>query len=1052
MLTVILLMSVLPSYAFADVIKVFSVSTAQELSDACAEINNSNGGEYTISLTADITDGNIGITNSTAEVTVIGNGYSISATQQIVHVENGAKVHLGDGITSLTLKGAEYNDVPGIVYVLYDSFCDMRDKVTIKDRKGQNYLGGGVSIEGGTFRMYGGTIDNCGIDGGSVCYGGGVAVYNGGSFTMDNGTIKNCYVTNSNGSDYGWQVPNTAGGGVFVCRASFTMNGGIIENCRSENTELDNIANPDAVGGGVAVITSLDSVYDNGKYGFVDSDFTMNSGTIKNCSATMCGGALVAGLAYIHNEAICTSYKYVSGSENPGIYLTGGTITENEANDGGAIFLNWIRQSIPVSIKDMMITSNKAYNGAGIEIKSYWTQTTIDGCMITGNIADSVGGGIYLNQTLIDNKYPCQTYLMNSTISNNTSGEIGAGIYYNSASNLMISGSNTIQNNTYNGKLNNLNILSKDYPVYVTGVLTGSQIGLSDPTLWDDGKEDIAADAVSTEYLTSGYKENNTEVHPSEYFTSDHESWIVDRSTATTISVSDPNSNEYRKYNAKRYAVTSSGNDPYGQVGDYFYYHSNSDEMITSLDDIFNALVAAYSPLAVSTVTDVAQFKRYNTSDGTQVTIQKNSTVSNNNVTLSFSKNKKSVTFTASPTYQQSYANNGEIVFNVSSKGAFSNLEDYVFSTQGTETTIDYVNASPTSNIIYEYNNLGIVTAKIELVDGIDTYELIQPTTTNTTGTNDEVRLVRAPINYHINNADIVAAKYDDHDDSTDDDIFTSYVEAEIGKDVKVGETIEKFWTVPEVTPTAENSCPYIFKGWYYDRDNSNDTHPVVFGTDKYSKDIFAHWIKVDDITPDPDDPYTLPDEETSYGGFDLAGVQVRLERTKDTNFGGRLMPGGLRFLTSLSTDVVDQINAIKPNNIEYGYVATTNEDWIKYHNYYGRKLLYVSETANGINTSTTDDDACYFGFAKNINCTSKRANPKTFAVREDHLNFNGYLLYTLVITYEDAEESDYDKDVLARPYIRYTDANGSERVAYSEYRGTSNVMGGCKTSYNKVK
>ena len=41
--------------------------------------------------------------------------------------------------------------------------------------------------------MLGGTIENCGIDGGSVCYGGGVAVIYGGSFVMDAGEITNCY-------------------------------------------------------------------------------------------------------------------------------------------------------------------------------------------------------------------------------------------------------------------------------------------------------------------------------------------------------------------------------------------------------------------------------------------------------------------------------------------------------------------------------------------------------------------------------------------------------------------------------------------------------------------------------------------------------------------------------------------------------------------------------------------------------------------------------------------------------------------------------------------
>ena len=160
-----------------------------------------------------------------------------------------------------------------------------------------------------------------------------------------------------------------------------------------------------------------------------------------------------------------------------------------------------------------------------------------------------------------------------------------------------------------------------------------------------------------------------------------------------------------------------------------------------------------------------------------------------------------------------------------------------------------------------------------------------------------------------------------------------------------------------------------------------------------------------------------------------------------------------MRFVTSLSTDVVNQINAIKDDNIEYGYVTATNENWIKYHSYFGRKLLYAGENSNGVDTSSANaTDENYFGFAKNINCTSKKFNSSYIGiVREDHRNYKDYLLYTLVITYENSEKSDYNKNVLARPYIRYTDANGLNRVAYSEYRGKSNTLGGCYTSYNAV-
>ena len=133
--------------------------------------------------------------------------------------------------------------------------------------------------------------------------------------------------------------------------------------------------------------------------------------------------------------------------------------------------------------------NNTADNGAGIESYAYWTQMDIDVCTITGNEADSYGGGI----ALLGNSSSGLTKLKNSTVTDNTSGDIGAGVLYDADSKLYISGENVIQDNIYDNRLNNLNVYMEDgtiYPVYVNGDLTGSQIGLSDPTLWNDGKDD----------------------------------------------------------------------------------------------------------------------------------------------------------------------------------------------------------------------------------------------------------------------------------------------------------------------------------------------------------------------------------------------------------------------------------------------------------------------------------------------------------------------------------------------------------------------------------
>lgn len=202
LLTIIMIVTALPMTASAeDTVTVIEVSNAEELTAACNTINDS-GGTYTIRLTDNITGGQLEVKRADAVVTLIGNGKTINNIGTAVYVSGGATVTLGDGQSSLTLQGDDQphtntvdNDNPGLIDVLSGSACTMNNNVTLKDHRGNNYLGGGVTVEGGSFTMNGGTIDNCGIDGGSVCYGGGVAVFNSGAFTMNGGTITNCYVT-----------------------------------------------------------------------------------------------------------------------------------------------------------------------------------------------------------------------------------------------------------------------------------------------------------------------------------------------------------------------------------------------------------------------------------------------------------------------------------------------------------------------------------------------------------------------------------------------------------------------------------------------------------------------------------------------------------------------------------------------------------------------------------------------------------------------------------------------------------------------------------------
>ena len=217
------------------------------------------------------------------------------------------------------------NDAPGMLNI--EGTCNMYSGVTLSGREGNNYFGGGVTVSGGTFHMYGGTIEKCGIKGGSVCYGGGVAVVYGGQFIMDNGTIKDCYAE-SDYIDY-WD-PNTCftamGGGVFVSGGSyFRMNGGSISNNRATN-----------MGGGVAVAISYDEIANSGSYGTLKSSAEILGGKVEENQAKKGAGVFASGYYYASADAICADTPAAGATKNPGLHIKNAQIQDNTADTAGS--------------------------------------------------------------------------------------------------------------------------------------------------------------------------------------------------------------------------------------------------------------------------------------------------------------------------------------------------------------------------------------------------------------------------------------------------------------------------------------------------------------------------------------------------------------------------------------------------------------------------------------------------------------------------------------------------------------------------------------------
>lgn len=314
--------------------------------------------------------------------------------------------------------------MPGLLYI--QGACNMYPGVTVADRKGDNYFGGGVTVQGGEFHMYGGAIDNCGITGGSICYGGGVAVIYGGSFIMDGGKITNCFATSSfRAADYGMdsRIITSTGGGVYVSGgSSFVMNDGTISNNKANE-----------MGGGIAVVASIDEII-NGGWGNLASSAQILGGTI--CSNQANDGAGVFASAYFYAAAygLCADTPNVSAAEKPGLFIENATknvtISNNTANQdegyGAGVLAVMLASPAKAEIRSCSITGNSGAVGAGVTSYGSFTNLTIDDCVIAGNHATTYGGGFAAESNSGQN---AGTVVTNTQLCNNTADKAASDVY-----------------------------------------------------------------------------------------------------------------------------------------------------------------------------------------------------------------------------------------------------------------------------------------------------------------------------------------------------------------------------------------------------------------------------------------------------------------------------------------------------------------------------------------------------------------------------------------------------------------------------------------------
>lgn len=334
------------------------MASADEFASALSKANAAPSDEYyAIKLTHDIEAA--GSVTGSCPVTILGGGHTLKlGGGSSIQVAEGSHLTLGspDGSDELTLKGEACNDDPGMLYV--QGSCDMYSGVTLADRQGNNYYGGGVSVEGGTFHMHGGTIENCGIKGGSVCYGGGVGVIAGGTFVMDAGDITGCYADSSwmwgDGDD---KMPVGFGGGVFITDGStFVMNGGSISSNKAAG-----------VGGGVAVVASYNE-WEN--HPVLKSYAELNAGSINGNTASDGGGVTAIADYYAIYVGLGADTPSAGAAEHQGLKIGNVSIANNQADtqegSGGGVLVFGVNAPAAVSIDGATITGNSANEGGGL--------------------------------------------------------------------------------------------------------------------------------------------------------------------------------------------------------------------------------------------------------------------------------------------------------------------------------------------------------------------------------------------------------------------------------------------------------------------------------------------------------------------------------------------------------------------------------------------------------------------------------------------------------------------------------------------------------------
>ena len=183
----------------------------------------------------------------------------------------------------------------------------------------------------------------------------------------------------------------------------FNMHGGVIQNCKSQYSG-GLYADQSTVNISGGTISGCAGNLGGGLYAD-QSTVNISGGEISRCTAGT-GGGLYADRSTITISGGIISGCDVSTGAGGGLYATnqstltikGGTISECSAGTGGGLYAT--NQST-LNISGGTIEKNRAAYGGGVALIGS-TINPITKWTVTGNKADNTGGGIYLENVLMD--------------------------------------------------------------------------------------------------------------------------------------------------------------------------------------------------------------------------------------------------------------------------------------------------------------------------------------------------------------------------------------------------------------------------------------------------------------------------------------------------------------------------------------------------------------------------------------------------------------------------------------------------------------------------